>query len=102
MASVVHGRAIPPDVVAFGELGLAGEVRTVAGADRRLAEAQRAGFGRALVPVSVAHDATPPGLEVHGVRTLAEALAVVFGRADALDGKGTMPEWPTVPAAASR
>ena len=102
MASVVDGRAIPPDVVAFGELGLAGEVRTVAGADRRLAEAQRAGFGRALVPVSVAHDATPPGLEVHGVRTLAEALAVVFGRADALDGKGTMPEWPTVPAAASR
>ena len=102
MASVVDGRAIAPDVVAFGELGLAGEVRTVAGADRRLAEAQRAGFGRALVPVSVAHDATPPGLEVHGVRTLAEALAVVFGRADALDGKGTMPEWPTVPAAASR
>ena len=102
MASVVDGRAIPPDVVAFGELGLAGEVRTVAGPDRRLAEAQRAGFGRALVPVSVAHDATPPGLEVHGVRTLAEALAVVFGRADALDGKGTMPEWPTVPAAASR
>ena len=102
MASVVDGRAVPPDVVAFGELGLAGEVRTVAGADRRLAEAQRAGFGRALVPVSVTHDATPPGLEVHGVRTLAEALAVVFGRADALDGKGTMPEWPTVPAAASR
>ena len=102
MASVVDGRAIPPDVVAFGELGLAGEVRTVAGPDRRLAEAQRAGFGRALVPVSVAHDATPPGLEVHGVRTLAEALAVVYGRADAPDGKGTMPEWPTVPAAASR
>jgi DNA repair protein RadA/Sms len=102
MASVVDGRAIPPDVVAFGELGLAGEVRTVAGADRRLAEAQRAGFGRALVPVSVTHDATPPGLEVHGVRTLAEALAVVHGRADAPDRKGTMPRWPTVPAAASR
>ena len=102
MASVVDGRAIPPDVVAFGELGLAGEVRTVAGPDRRLAEAQRAGFRRALVPASVAHDAAQHGLEVQGVRTLAEALAVVFGRADALDGKGTMPEWPTVPAAASR
>ena len=102
MASVVDGRAVPPDVVAFGELGLAGEVRTVAGADRRLAEAQRAGFGRALVPVSVTHGATPPGLEVHGVRTLAEALAVVHGPADAPDEKGKMPRWPTVPAAASR
>jgi DNA repair protein RadA/Sms len=101
MASVVDGRAIPPDVVAFGELGLAGEVRTVAGADRRLAEAQRAGFRRALVPVSVAH-ASPPGLEVHGVRTLAEALAGIHGRADAPDATGTMPRWPTVPAAASR
>jgi DNA repair protein RadA/Sms len=102
MASVVDGRAIPPDVVAFGELGLAGEVRTVAGADRRLAEAHRAGFRRALVPVSVAHDATPPGLEVHGVRTLAEALAGVHAWADAPDATGTMPKWPTVPAAASR
>ena len=102
MASVVDGRALPPDVVAFGELGLAGEVRTVAGAERRLAEAQRAGFGRALVPVSVAHDATLPGLEVHGVRTLAEALDVVHSRAEAPDGTGTMPRWPTVPAAARR
>jgi DNA repair protein RadA/Sms len=102
MASVVDGRAIPPDVVAFGELGLAGEVRTVAGADRRLAEAQRAGFGRALVPASVAHGAMPPGLEVQGVRTLAEALAAVHGPPDAPDETGTMPRWPTVPAAASR
>ena len=39
MASVITDRALPPDVVVFGELGLAGEVRTVPGADRRLAEA---------------------------------------------------------------
>ena len=67
----------PPDVVVFGELGLAGEVRTVPGADRRLAEAHRAGFTRALVPASMAGApaAAPPGLIVHGVRTLAEALA---------------------------
>jgi DNA repair protein RadA/Sms len=102
LASVVDGRPVPPDVVAFGELGLAGEVRTVGGADRRLAEAQRAGFRRALVPVSVARDAAPIGLEVHGVRTLAEAVAHVHGRAGAADGPGTMPGWPTVPAAASR
>jgi DNA repair protein RadA/Sms len=102
MASVVEGRPIPPDLVVFGELGLAGEVRTVAGADRRLAEALRAGFRRALVPTSVAHDTSSTGLEVLGVRTLAEALAGVHRRADSPDEPGTMPGWPTVPAAASR
>jgi DNA repair protein RadA/Sms len=92
---VVRQRPVPPELVAFGELGLAGEVRTVPGADRRLAEAHRAGFTRAVVPASTLGDAavvTPRGMEVHGVRTLAEALALT----------GTMPGWSTVPAAASR
>ena len=76
MASVITDTPLPPDVVVFGELGLAGEVRTVPGADRRLAEAHRAGFTRALVPASLAGTpaAAPAGLRVHGVRTLAEAL----------------------------
>jgi DNA repair protein RadA/Sms len=42
--------ALPPDLVVIGEIGLAGEVRRVAGVDRRLAEAARLGFTRALVP----------------------------------------------------
>jgi DNA repair protein RadA/Sms len=94
---------LPPEVVVFGELGLAGEVRTVPGADRRLAEAHRAGFTRALVPASMASApvAAPPGLTVHGVRTLAEALSLVRSEADARGAPGTMPGWPTVPAAAS-
>jgi DNA repair protein RadA/Sms len=50
MASVADGRPLPPDLVAFGELGLAGELRMVPGADRRLAEARRAGFALAIVP----------------------------------------------------
>ena len=75
MASAAEGRVIPSDLVVFGELGLAGEVRMVPGADRRLAEAWRAGFTRALVPPS-----TPV------VRTLAEALA------------STIPLWSTVAA----
>jgi DNA repair protein RadA/Sms len=112
LASVLTERALPPDLVAFGELGLAGEVRQVPGAERRLAEARRAGFTRALVPASTltAGDggtATPPaGLVVHGVRTLAEALAVAGSEAGTEAGTeagpGTMPGWPTVPAAASR
>jgi DNA repair protein RadA/Sms len=100
LASVVTDRPLPSDVVAFGELGLAGEVRTVPGADRRLTEAQRAGFTRAIVPASSV-GAAPEGMVVHGVRTLTEALNVAAWGAGAHGGPGTMPEWPTVPAAAS-
>src|SRR5580692_1533499 len=105
MASVVNGTPVPPDLVAFGELGLAGELRTVPGADRRLAEARRGGFVRALVPASIADDAAtvcPPHMAVHGVRTLAEALVAALGPAGTPTAAGTMPEWSTVPAASSR
>jgi DNA repair protein RadA/Sms len=108
MASVVTGRPLAADVVVFGELGLAGEVRMVPGADRRLAEAQRAGFTSALVPASNltvpegGPAAAPAGMTVHGVRTLAEALALGGSEAAARNGPGTMPGWSTVPAAASR
>ena len=105
LASVVGRWPVPSEWVAFGELGLAGEVRTVPGADRRLAEAHRAGFTRALVPASSLGDATAaslPGLTVHGVRTLAEALVVVTSEVGSQTGPGTMPGWSTVPAVASR
>ncbi len=106
LASVVTGRAVPADLVAFGELGLAGEVRIVAGADRRLAEARRAGFTRALVPVSAASEG-PEGMRVHGVRTLADALALALphspngSEAGTQGGPGTMLGWPREPAASS-
>ena len=107
MASVVRQRPVPADLVVFGELGLAGEVRTVPGVERRLAEAQRAGFTRALVPSSALGDATAPapgpaGLVVHGVRTLAEALELAGTEAGPQTGPGTMPGWSTVRAAANR
>lgn len=104
MASVVKGTAVPPDLCAFGELGLAGELRTVPGAERRLAEARRGGFVRALVPASIADDLAdlrPPHVEVRGVRTLTEALVTAFGPAGKPPAADTMPEWSTVPAAAS-
>ncbi len=109
MASVVTGRPLAPDVVVFGELGLAGEVRMVPGADRRLAEAQRAGFtsalGAGLEPDGGRRRHPRPcrrAWSVHGVRTLAEALARAGSEAGARNGPGTMPGWSTVPAAASR
>ena len=50
VASATVDAALPADVVAIGEVGLAGEVRRVPGVARRLAEAARLGFTRALVP----------------------------------------------------
>jgi len=94
VASAIASRPVHQDFVAFGELGLAGEIRTVPGADRRLAEAHRAGFGRAIVPDSTPLQAIPPGMQVHRVRTLLQALGVAMteSRTD------TMPAWLTVAA----
>ena len=80
VASATTDRPVGPDVVVMGEIGLGGEVRQVSHARRRLGEAARIGFRRAIVPAS-----SPPcdGLEVIRVGTVAEALAatgVVDGR----------------------
>jgi len=52
LISAATGRPVPADVVAFGEVGLGGEVRQVPHAPRRLEEAARLGFRRAVVPDS--------------------------------------------------
>jgi len=49
LCSAAHDRAVPPDGIFLGEVGLGGEVRPVASAERRLAEAERLGFRRAFV-----------------------------------------------------
>ena len=72
VASARHHHAVPPGLVACGEVGLAGELRQVGAAPRRLAEAARLGFRRALVPASA--PAGPPGMELVRVATLVEAL----------------------------
>jgi DNA repair protein RadA/Sms len=93
LASAARGSVVPHDLVAFGEIGLAGELRTVSGAERRLAEAQRAGFTRAIVPASTPDEAIPAGMSVQRVRTLSDALAA------ADEGlPGTMPAWLTATA----
>ena len=75
IASAHVGRALPPDVVVCGEVGLGGELRQVARLDRRLAEAARLGFAAAVVPASSPE--LDPGLTVIRVSTLAEAVAAV-------------------------
>ena len=54
LASSAANLSVPHGVVAIGEVGLAGEVRRVAGLARRLAEAERMGFRRAVVPAGSA------------------------------------------------
>ncbi len=77
LASAVTDRALPPDLVVFGEVGLGGEIRQVPHAPRRLAEASRVGFRHALVPESCPDG--PRGMEVLHVRSLAQAVALGTG-----------------------
>jgi DNA repair protein RadA/Sms len=84
--------SLPSDLVAFGEVGLAGEIRGVAGIGRRLAEAARMGFRRAIVPAGAdtpppsESDARAPGITDSGMRVvavtdLAEAIRASFAEA---------------------
>ena len=75
VASAAKGLALPSDLVAIGEVGLAGEIRKVSGVNRRLQEAYRLGFKRALVPTG--SDVTIAGMEVVEVNRLDQALARV-------------------------
>lgn len=50
LISSITDRAVPDDLIAIGELGLAGECRAVSGLDQRLKEAARLGFTRAVIP----------------------------------------------------
>ena len=78
LASSLRDRPLPATLVAFGEVGLTGEVRPVAYGEERLREAAKQGFRRALV----AEDNLPrkpiDGLTVRGVSRLADAVDFAF------------------------
>src|SRR6185503_11690641 len=67
-------------VALMGEVGLAGEIRPVVHLDRRLEEAARLGFKKAIIPQANKDvmPATPPGLTVDGAAELAAAVGLVF------------------------
>ncbi|HEU0102569.1 MAG TPA: DNA repair protein RadA [Mycobacteriales bacterium] len=77
VSSALTGLPLPPDLVAIGEVGLSGEVRPVTGVSRRLLEASRLGFTRALVPVDAGTAVPPPGMRVTEVADVQMALAAV-------------------------
>jgi DNA repair protein RadA/Sms len=76
VASAAVDAALPADVVAVGEVGLAGEIRRVTGVGRRLAEAARLGFTRALVPPD--SGPLPPEIRALVVPDLGAALQVLY------------------------
>jgi DNA repair protein RadA/Sms len=76
VASATVDAALPADVVAVGEVGLAGEIRRVTGVGRRLAEAARLGFTRALVPPD--SGPLPPEIRALVVSDLGAALQVLY------------------------
>ena len=74
IVSSFRDRVLPQDLVVFGEVGLAGEIRPVPSGQERLQEAAKHGFKRAIVPAGNRPRTLPAGMEVVGVNTLAEAL----------------------------
>jgi DNA repair protein RadA/Sms len=72
VASAAKSLALPADLVAIGEVGLAGEIRKVSGVNRRLQEAYRLGFKKALVPTG--SDVKIAGMEIFEVSRLDAAL----------------------------
>jgi DNA repair protein RadA/Sms len=80
LASAARDRQVPSDLITIGEVGLGGEVRPVPQLPRRLAEAARLGFRRALVPATGLPDSArtaADGIDLDPVGSVAESLSVL-------------------------
>lgn len=75
--SSLKGRPLVSEMIAFGEVGLAGEIRPVQSGQERLREAVKHGFKLAIVPLANAPKRPIPNLEVIAVKHLKEALQQV-------------------------
>jgi DNA repair protein RadA/Sms len=70
---------LPGDLVAMGEVGLSGELRSVPHVERRLGEAERLGFRRAVLPLSAARRVRGgTGMQVLAAASLSEAIERAF------------------------
>ena len=79
LASSFRDKPVPHDLAAIGEVGLTGELRAVNALGQRLAEVQRLGFTKCLIPKRVQGKLNPPaGLELIRVSNIREALAALL------------------------
>jgi DNA repair protein RadA/Sms len=72
--SSLRNRPLPHDLVMFGEIGLAGEIRPVQNGPERLKEAAKHGFKRAIVSRANVPQGGVEGLDIMPVAKLAEAI----------------------------
>ncbi|MCL8608277.1 DNA repair protein RadA [Proteus mirabilis] len=77
LVSSFRNRPLPRDLVIFGEVGLAGEIRPVPSGQERIVEAAKHGFKRAIVPNANMPKKNPPDMKVYGVKKLSDALSVL-------------------------
>ena len=81
ITSSLRGKPLPKGFIAFGEVGLAGEVRPAPRGQERLREAAKLGFGVAIVPKANAPKKAIEGLTIHPVERIEQALELVRGLA---------------------
>ena len=82
LVSNLTDKPIPEDLIAFGEVGLAGELRAVNRVQMRIKEARRLGFQRCLLPKSSLSAINfDPGIELIGVSSLSQALSAALAGA---------------------
>ena len=77
IVSSFRNRALPADMICFGEVGLSGEIRPVPNGQERLREAAKHGFARAVVPKGNLPKQPIPGMSVIGVGKLSDALDAI-------------------------
>ncbi len=76
LISSFKNQTIDRGTVAFGEIGLTGEVRPIAHGQERIIEAQKQGFIRAIVPYDNRPRQVLPGIEVIGIRRISELFTL--------------------------
>lgn len=77
--SSFRNKALSPKLMAFGEVGLSGEVRAVSMAAQRVAEAQKLGFTACVMPKSCADAIKESGnMKIYGVKTVQDAIDILF------------------------
>jgi DNA repair protein RadA/Sms len=84
ITSSLRGKALPKGFIAFGEVGLAGEVRPAPRGQERLKEAAKLGFSVAVVPkanLPKKNDKAFEGLTIHPVERIEDAMELVRGLA---------------------
>ena len=77
LISSFRNRPLPQDLVVFGEVGLAGEIRPVTSGQERISEAAKHGFKRAIVPFANKPKSAVENMEVFTVKKLSDALTIL-------------------------